>query len=240
MATARDIVTLALADAGIVGVGQTPLAEDSNRALVRLNWMISQWARKRWMVYHLVDLGFTSTGAQSYTVGPGMNYNISVRPDKIKSAFARQLVPAAPNQVDYPLEVIESRETYNLISLKQLTSFPYYVFYDAAYPTGLLYPWPIPQAGLYAVHITVEEVLVQLASLNTTVIFPDEYQPALHSNLVCILRAAYRLPVDPFWLGKAKADLNVVKNANEAISRLRMPAELAGRGAYNIYSDQFR
>lgn len=240
MTTARDLIALALADSGIVGVGQSALAEDTNRGLVRLNWMISQWNRKRWLVYHLTDVTFTSTGATFYTVGPSANFDMSLRPDKIEKAFVRQLNATPPNQVDYPLEPIESREIYDLIAMKQLTSFPYYYFYDADYPIGKFYPWPLPQASIYSMFITVKRVLGQIANLSTVLTLPAEYEPALHSNLVCVLRAAYRLPPDPFWISKAKGDLTVLKNANEAISRLQMPRELIRPAAYNIYSDQYR
>jgi hypothetical protein len=66
--TVTDVVNLALKDAGIIGVGQTPNAEDSNGALTRLNWMLDKWAMKRWLVWHLKDYAVTSTGAQSYNV----------------------------------------------------------------------------------------------------------------------------------------------------------------------------
>ena len=69
MTTALDILNLAFKDAGILGVGQTLLDEDSNDGLTRMNMMIAQWRVKRWMVWHLVDKSVVSTGAQSYTVG---------------------------------------------------------------------------------------------------------------------------------------------------------------------------
>ena len=66
--TVGDICTAALKECGAIGVGQTPLAEDINDAWARLQWMIQQWERKRYLVYHLVTLSVVSTGAQTYTV----------------------------------------------------------------------------------------------------------------------------------------------------------------------------
>ena len=60
MTTALDILNLAFKDAGILGVGQTLLDEDSNDGLTRLNMMIAQWRVKRWMVWHLVDKSVVS------------------------------------------------------------------------------------------------------------------------------------------------------------------------------------
>ena len=107
--TALDIITLAFKDAGILGVGQSLLAEDVNDALIRLNMMISQWRVKRWLVWHLVDRSVVSTGAQSYTVGPGGDINVTVRPDKLERAFFRMLPGGSGTQaVDYPLQILLS------------------------------------------------------------------------------------------------------------------------------------
>ena len=237
MTIVSDIITLALKDAGIVGVGQTPTNEDSNDALTRCNWMLSQWQRKRWLIWHLVDTAFTSTGAQSYTVGSGGNFNI-LRPDRLEAAFLRQIVPSQPNLVDYPLGLIEAREEYNRISLKTLGTFPRWAFYDPAYPTGNLFVWPVPSATLYEIHITTKEQLSQFASLAATINLPPEYMAAIHHNLVVRLKAAYQLPKDEVFIGMAKDALNVIKNENAQIPTLQLPAELMRPGIYNPFSDQ--
>ena len=90
MTTPQDIINLALKDAGVVGLGQTASAEDTNDSFIRLNWMVSSWARKRWLIPHLINVSVVSTGAQSYSIGPGGDINVSVRPDGIASAFMRQ------------------------------------------------------------------------------------------------------------------------------------------------------
>jgi hypothetical protein len=89
MPTPLDIIQLALKDAGAIGIGQTPLTEDVNDSFQRLNWMVSTWARKRWLIWHLVDVAKVSTGAQSYTVGPGGDFNLASRPDKLHAAYVR-------------------------------------------------------------------------------------------------------------------------------------------------------
>ncbi len=240
MTTPNDIIRQALKKAAVLGVGQVPLAEDVNDAYADLQDMLGQWQRKRWLIFHLVDYAFTSTGAISYTVGPGGNFNINPRPDRIESAFFRQVVnQTPPNQVDYPLEIIEAREDYNLIRLKQLVTFPQYVFYDSDFPTALAYPWPVVQSGLYEIHLTVKATLGQFTSLAQTINLPLEYFAALKFNLAVRLRQAYQLPIDEALVGLAKDSLNVIRNANTQIPRLQMPADLARHSLYNIFSDQF-
>jgi hypothetical protein len=237
--SAGDIIRLALKDSGVIGVGQTPNAEDSNDAFIRLNWMVDQWARKRWLIWHLIDLSVLSTGAQSYTVGPGGNINIAIRPDRLEAAFLRQ-INTLPNPIDYPLELISARETYNVIALKKLTSFPTWIFYDSAWPTGTIYPWPVPQANLYEVHISVKDVLNEFTNTSNPIVLPPEYFAALHTNLSVQLRDAYDLPPKPVLIGRAKIALNTLRQANSQVPRLQMPAGLVRPGVYNVFSDQVR
>lgn len=239
MATPLSLITLALKDIEVLGVGQTAKAEDQNDAFVTLNQMIAEWNRKRWLVFRLVSTGFTSTGAVSYTVGPAGNYALSPRPARLESAFLRQLLQGAPNQVDVPLELIQSREEYDRIRLKQLTSFPSYIFYDPAFPTGVLYPWPVPTASIYSVFITTMAVLSAFTSLTETVSLPAEYEAAIRYNLGQRLLAAYGVPDKPAVLRQAKLSLNTLRQANAAITPLVMPGELWRPGNYNVYADRY-
>lgn len=236
MTTPNDLFSLALLDSGIVGQGQTASAADINNALRRTNLMIGQWARQRWLVYALTTESVTSTGAQSYTVGPGGDFDMP-RPDRLESAFQRQ-----PNNaglpVDWALEIITSREDYNRIALKTLTSFAGSIFYDSAFPIGRVYPWPIPQANLYQIHITVKTPLTAFTSLTQDINLPPEYEEAIYANLVVRLRAAYQLPPDPVFVALAKKSLAVIRGANTQISRLYMPKSVTRQGPwYNILGD---
>lgn len=236
--TPLKIINAALKKALVLGVGQTSLAEDVNDAFDDLNDMLAQWQRKRWLVYHLVDYEHVGTGALFYTVGPGQDFDINPRPDKIESAFFRQLVTSNPYQVDYPLSIIEAREDYNLIALKQLQSFPQYVFYDSGFPVAKVYPWPLIQSDIYSLHITVKATLGQFTDLAQVIELPLEYFAALKFNLAVRLKQAYGLGSDPVLIGLAKDALNVIRNANLQIPRLQVPKELIRpSGIYNCFSD---
>lgn len=240
MTTPDDIIIAALKNSGVLGVGQTAQAEDMNDGFNKLNFMIAQWQRKRWLVYHLVDVSITCTGALSYTIGPGGDINLITRPDRLEAAFLRQTIQSQPNQVDYPLQLIEARETYNNIALKSLQSFPSWIFYDPAFPLGVLYPWPVPQASIYALHLSLKEQLNQFTSRNQSISLPLEYFAALEWNLTIRFCAAYRLPLTDDLVGLAKDSLNVIRDSNTQIPRLQMPKDIIRPGIYNIYSDQVR
>lgn len=268
--TAIDICYAALRDCGAWGVGQTPLAEDVDDAKARLQWMLQQWERKRWFIYHLVTYSARAVtdpeglhqGKMAYTVGPGGDFDtniriqpftseftqefhpayvVSARPNRIESAFLRQLTMSQPNQIDYPLTQIFSREDYNRIALKGLSSFPSYYFYDTDWDLGVVYFWPIPQANLYEMHITVREQLPSQFVHEANILdIPFEYYNAIVLNLAMRLRPKYAIvgmPGDTLP-AMAKDSLNVLRKGNFQISRIQIPGDLARPQLYNIFSDR--
>lgn len=242
--TAGDLCKQALKEARVIGVGQDPLAEDLSDALWRLTTMLQQWERKRWLVYHLVTLSKTSTGALFYSVGPGGDLDTgtkSTRPAKLESAFLRQLVNSQPNQIDYEMEILQSREDYNRIALKALQSFPMYAFLDTGWPLASLYFWPVPQSAIYSLNISILEQLPQsFATAATAFNIPFEYYNAMLFNLAIRLYPKYGkiiTPGDPV-VELAKDALNVIRTANVQIAALQMPKDMQRAGIYNIFSDR--
>lgn len=240
MTTVSDLLTLALRDSGVFGDGQLIAATDLNNALTRVNWLIAQWNRKRWLVYHLLDLAVTTTGAQSYTVGPGGDFN-TPRPDRLEDGnFLRQTNTANGNAVDYPLQLITSREDYNRIRLKTMGTWPSSIFYDSGYPLGIVYPWPVPATSLYSLHILVKAQLTAFTGLSQAIVLPPEYEVALTYNLQARLRIAYRMAPDPEIIALAKEALNVIRGANVQVPAMRMPSTVIGnRRGYNVFSDGY-
>lgn len=241
MTTALDIIKTSLKAAGALGIGQDPLAEDVNDALYQLNTMISGWrASKRYLIYQLADLVAISTGATQYTVGPGGAFDVDIRPTKLEAAFVRQINVPQPNSPDYPLQVIESREDYSLITVKQQTSFPAFIFLETSWPLGIVHPWPLPLANIYELHLIVRKLLPSFPTLGTVINLPDGYEDAIQFNLAVRLAAIYKMPLDPRVDALAKAGLNTLRVGNAQVARLQMPKPLVRPGIYNPYSDQVR
>ena len=103
--TTGDMINFVLRASGINGVGQTPLAEDSNTCLDMMRMLVAQWQRKRWLVWAEQEVSLTSTGATSYTIGPGGDFN-TPRPDKVEAAWCRLMPTSGQNPVDIPLAII--------------------------------------------------------------------------------------------------------------------------------------
>lgn len=235
--TPLDIINFSLKASGVLGVGQSALAEDLNDSFTALNGLLAVWQRKRWLIWHLTDNYLTSTGAVSYSVGPGGDFDVP-RPDRLEAAFFRQFINSTPNQVDYPLEILESREDYNRIVLKTLPSLPRYIFYDADFPLGYVYPWPVPQSGIYQIHITLKATLAQFATLNDSIALPPEYEEALWTNLTVRLAPIYQYQVRPEVLALAKSSLATIRGANAQVPRLLMPTFLNRPYLYDSNSDR--
>jgi hypothetical protein len=204
-----------------------------------LNAMIGQWAAKRWLIYHLVDVSLATNGAVSYTVGPSGDFDIAARPTGLEAAFVSQNL-GTPQQIDTPLQIIASREDYNRIAMKQLVSLPYYIFYDNAYPTGVVYPWPAPNATLYGLTLTFKMPLGAFTSLSQDINLPPEYQEALIYNLAARLRPFFQMDPDASIVGLAKAALGTIRSVNTQIPMLQMPVGMSRGSRYNVYSDQGR
>lgn len=244
--TIGDLCTAACKESGGIGVGQTPVADDINDAWARVQWMLQQWERKRWLVYHLVTLTKTSTGAASYTVGPGGDFDTgavgaSVRPAKLEWAQLIQPVQNQANPVHYNLRILQAAEDYAKIALPSMVSFPSCCFLDTGWPLATLKLYPVAQANIYDISIGIlEQLPPKFGTLATRLNLPYEYYAAILYNLALAMRNRWQIPTypgDPL-LGLAKNSLNTIRGANTQIAQLSMPKQLTRPGIYNVYSDQ--
>lgn len=244
--TMGDLVNEALKMSGKLALGQAASAEDLTQGWVYIQWMLQQWARKRWHVYRLVQLSLQATGALTYSVGPGGDFSTgtlsnSVRPAKIASAFIRQTSPSLVTPTDWPVGILESKQDYDRIRIKSLSTISSVLWYDPSWPLGTLYFWPIP-SNEYALYISVllqlpPRFLTQAEVIN----LPLEYYMAIVSNLAMIMRGRWGISTFPGDTvpGMAKSSIAVLYETNVAIPRLEMPGDLGSAGgAYNIFSDQ--
>ena len=218
MTTPRALITRALKKTGVTGVGQTADPADISDAFDDLNSMLGQWAHRRWISFHTVDVVVTTSGAASYA--------LATRPDRIEAAFVR-INPGSTSPADFPLDVLDSREDWDRVTQKAQPGLPAAVFYDNAFPTGTLYLWPNP-ATPCEVHLTVKgPEIAALLTLDDAINLPYEYEEALLYNLAVRLRPSYQLGPDPILSALAVTSLNTVRVANAQIARLSLPSQFA-------------
>ena len=140
--------------------------------------------------------------------------------------------------VDFRLDIIQSHEDYARITVKTVGTLAWRIFYDPLWPVGLLFPWPIPQASIYELHVGFKVVLPRFQSLQQQINFPPEYETALNWCGARRLRASYQMPADPTIDSLARDSLNTIRLANQAMPTLRLPDTLTGRNrSYDYRSD---
>jgi hypothetical protein len=228
-----ETIFLALRMAGRINDQQSVAAgsKDVYDAMTLLMLMLTQWQRKRWLIWSEKELALISTGASSYTIGSGQDFS-SARPDKIHAAFVRIMgshpTTATSNMADIPLAIIEAREDWSTISIKDLKSIPSAVFYDSAWPVGNLHFWPVPPANDYELHIVVKSTLPVYETLDDCLALPPEYAEAIVTNLACRIIVASGGQISPALAGMARAALETVKMTNAQIPLLSMPSALSG------------
>lgn len=249
-----DIIGLAQRSSGVLGVGQTALAQDQTDATNLLILMMQQWRQKRWLVFRLDTVDFPLTSGQgTYTVGPAnpaytpvppasppeVVTNGNYRPANVQSCYLRLNVglgqPSASYPVDFPIRVLRSREEYDSIRLKALQSWPTAIYFDPTIPYGTLYIWPIPIQANFSFHIGFQQAIDLSVEGSTTLDFdtvlPSESQLAIMWNLALQLCVAYKLPPDQQLQGAARATLNTLRQTNYSMQPLAMPQALQFRGA---------
>ena len=152
--------------------------------------------------------------------------------------------------VDYPLALLQSREDWNRIPLKNLSSWSAFIFYD---PASTLYSpigggAPVPTGFLYInrfrslaieIHILVKDVLATLANLSTVLATPPEYEEAFEYNLAIRFAAKYQIDCPKEVLGLAQAALATIRSANTQVPLRDLPVGLTSNGVrYNVFSDR--
>lgn len=243
------IIGMAQRASGILGVGQTALPQDMTDATALLTMMLQQWRQKRWLVFRLDNVMFpVEVGKGEYTIGPTpppptfpsnwpapdvVTYG-NYRPANIQSIYLRQDVGSGPNSfpIDFPMTILQSRQQFDAISLKNLGSWPASIYYDPTIPYGTIHIWPIPIQNFFQLYVGYQQAIdlapEETSNVDFDQVLPTETQEAIMWNLAVRLCVAYKLPPDQQLAAAARASLNTMRNANYAVRPLRMPQALQG------------
>lgn len=225
MVTALDIITGAMQEAGILYKQETPDADEAQDALNRLNAMIASFANESLLVTARTRESFNLTGAESYTIGTGGDFDTD-RPTYIIEAHVDQ------GGVTYPIAAITD-EVYERIQIKELTGIPEFFNYSNGYPLGRIYLWPKADAS-YALHLTTEKPLTSFAALTTQVSLPPGWEELLKYNLGARMCPSYGQPVSQELKYFAE---NSLRSIRVSVAKSRsMDAQPQNVSVGNIYS----
>lgn len=235
MATVSKLIELALKDAGVIGNGQTPSADDTETAFDTFTQMLAMWRTDDLEVYCHQNITVSMTGATTYTIGTGGAVNTE-RPTSIEQA----IFVDTPNTTSYPLGILTSLEDWQRIAVKSLPgNIPDAVRYEPTFPLGTLYVWPQPASG--QIQLTVKQPFPLYASIGDDLTLPPEYEAPIRFNLSKWLCAAFGTPLRPDLAQLAAGTLRKLKRVNTRVRELQMPERLPMGNwvdGFNVYTDQ--
>jgi hypothetical protein len=228
MATALNMVTRAMRLARVIGKGEIPDNEEAQDGLTALNAMLDSWRLERLSVYQITQ------GSHAWTAGDasmtfGESGDVATRPVAVDSAFWQDA-----NSNKYPLILLTEREQYdNIVSPSTQSSIPEYLFYEKAFPLGVVYLYPVPSEG-GTLLLNTWQTLQEFAGLTTELALPPGYQRAIEYNLAEEYAPEFgvQVPVSVIRIAsKAKTNLKRVNAPRDVMS---FHTELLGRRRFDI------
>ena len=224
MATASEVINLALKDAGVIAEGETPSDDIEADAFTTLKNMLAVWQVQKLYVHAMVENSFSPNGALSYTVGTGGTANFD-RPEKIDQLFYRL------SNIDYPIRLLGTFQEYEGIAQKTLAGQPEVAYYNPTVTTGTLYLYPQPSTG--SVRVVSAARFPTLSTTASSLTFPSEYLMPIRFSLAEILSATFNTPISARIEKMAASSRSVMARNNVRIPTLS--AGLCGHTG-NIFS----
>ncbi len=177
--TANDVIQEAQLLNGVVYPGQTMSAEALATSQLGLNNMLSEWNAQGLAVFSIVkNTGFVLTsGTADYTIGSGGAINVT-RPEKIEAWRVIDTSGAANGGQPVDSKEFAARADDNALTAARIEMLNY----DAAFPTGTIHLYPIPNAAL-TLELWVWEQLAAISDFTLTISFPPGYLKTIIYNL---------------------------------------------------------
>jgi hypothetical protein len=209
--TANDLLDSAALKLGAKATGESLTASEYSDGLKILNSMLDAWAIDKLLVYQILQTGYSwAAAASSRTIGTGGDLS-GTRPIRIEEgSFFHDSV----NNLDVPVNILRNRSTYDRIRVKNTnTTYPEYLFYDPAYPLGVLYAYPVPSSAL-TLYLNTWQTLQSFSNGTTALALPPGYQWAIEHNLAIALEPIFTMPAPPSVVKAANTSLAALKRIN--------------------------
>ena len=236
---ASTLISDALIEAGIIGAGQTPAANDSALGLRLLNRdIMDPWnAIKPFSMGSVLTTGTFAASTATRLIGPSGtgSFTVTPRPTTILSA---QRVDTAANPDEYfPIRVhLYSDYPWRPIPLYSSTDITD-LYYDpsATLPNGTMYAWPVPDAT-QTVRVETPAVMGTFATTATTLEFAPGYEAAIVKTLAELCCMAWHRPFPDGLRDEARKLRAIVQINNLRLERRRLYSD-APRSIGRIGSD---
>lgn len=229
MTTARNIIERAHKKIHVLGVGQNLGATEAQDALNDLNDLMASLSVETGVIYNQARETFNLTGAISYTIGTGGDFNTD-RPAYIDSVF---ITSTGGN--DYDL-ISEDVRRYDERYDKDFKGIAENYYYASDYPLGKIYLYPVPDAS-YTITISSHKPLTSFASLDAVYAFPPEYKRMLINGLAIERAPNYEKEASPAVMKAYRESKHNVKIAAQRSQEYLSDNAIRdiGRGHFDIY-----
>lgn len=207
MTTAREIITRALRLDKIIAANEAGSAEDLDVGLTALNGLVDAWSNERNTILATVKETFNATGATSYTIGSGGNFN-TVTPISIP------IIEYSLNGVDYPM-VEWTEEQYASVGIKNQAGTPQGYFYARGVPLGTIYIADVAASGSFKLHSL--KAITSFSGLDTSYNLAPGYLNALVYNLAVDLAPEFEGDPSKTVLVKAMNYKRTMKRSNAVV-----------------------
>jgi hypothetical protein len=240
----KDLLVEAYLIAHILGGGESLSLVKAASAFRALNDIIERATLKKTFSHYQAEIEIPlQANVNTYTVGPSSAMPAptvtAARPVELLSAFARR------DGHDLPVFVTHAKGDYDAVPSKSLTTQGWHalLYYQATYPAGTLYLYPVPADSRSTLHVTVLANVAPFTHLEEDVSLPPGYTQYLKYSLAKQLAASHGMPF-------GVENDTILQEVREALESNNIkPFPVAGSGlvalasygsAYDIRSDQGR
>jgi hypothetical protein len=207
--TVNDLISGAMRLIGALGAGETPSTDEQTDIILTLNNLIEVWNAEGLSVYEIVNFQNALTAATaSFNIGAGATIN-TPRPIRIVGAGI------IANSIRNELDIISAGE-FAAIKEKGLSgNLPLKLYYDAAFPTGKIYLWPIA-SGTPTLDLWMWQQLTAVVNPTDPLALPPAHWRALRYNLALDLLPEFGRTDDPGLLALIKTGAQESKDLLKA------------------------
>ena len=196
----RDkVIYGALRLCGAYNAANTPRPEQISDAIDALDMMLKSWAMDGFLWLKKFIYISLAAAQKSYVIGPGSTDTVS------EDAAGAVAYSQRPTRVFFPVRYTIatgaevrmtqiSRQEYAHLPNKATVGTPTQIYYDPQISTGTLYVWPVPSAATDKVLITVDRILEDVGTDESTYDLPPEALEMLKFQLALRLAPEYSLP----------------------------------------------
>jgi len=236
--SAQGIIKRAMRLLGAIASGEELAAHELADGVEALNHMLDSWNIEKLTIYALVRNSLTLTaGQQSHTVGPAAELDIP-RPQSIEQGQAF-VTGGTLGTAEREIEIYNQHQWAAILD-KSTSSIPSRLYYETAFPLGVIWLDPKPDVA-YSLLLYTEQMLQQIFNDVTTseLSLPPGYTDALANNLAIKLcpkngKSAPAEVINAAIEGKAN-----IKRANQKPVYLSMDSALVGVGRWDITTGEF-